>query len=130
MNLGKARIAYPFVEYSVRVTHHTERKSTAMEWMLLEIAQKAKSYIDYAAIPLEKILTSIFFVADGDTLLRQVLTDLVDVGALEQIPNFSDRSEWNRLRCGDLRLTENGRCLQREGKTPCKKANQQIVCSL
>lgn len=121
MNLGKVRIAYPFLEYSVRVTHHTERKSTAMEWMLLEIAQKAESYTDYyTAIPLENILTSIFSVADGDTLLRRVLTELVDVGALEQIQNFSDRSEWNHLRCGDLRLTNDGRRLQREGKLPAK----------
>lgn len=120
MNLGKARIAYPFVEYSVQVTHHTERKSTAMEWMLLEIAQKAESFPDYANIPLENILTSIFSVADGNTLLRQVLTDLVDVSALEQIPGFSDQSDWNQIRCGDLRLTEDGRRLQREGKLPAK----------
>lgn len=120
MNLGRARIAYPFVEYSVQITHHTERKSTAMEWMLLEIAQKAESYPDYASIPLENILTSIFSVADGAILLRQVLTDLVDVNALEQIPGFSDQSEWNQLRCGDLRLTNDGRRLQHDGKLPAK----------
>ena len=126
MNLGQAWIAYPFVEYSVQVTHHTERKSTAMEWMLLEIAQKAESYRDYAAIPLEKILTAIFSVADGDILLRQVLTDLVDVSALEQIPRFSDKSEWNQFRCGDLRLTDEGRRLQREGKLPAKSQTQKL----
>ena len=126
MNLGKARIAYPFVEYSVQVKHHTERKSTAMEWMLLEIAQKAESYPDYANIPLENILTSIFSVADGNMLLRQVLTDLVDVRALEQISSFSDRSEWNHLRCGDLRLTDDGRRLQREGKLPAKHQTNKL----
>lgn len=126
MNLGQAWIAYPFVEYSVQVTHHTERKSTAMEWMLLEIAQKAESYRDYAAIPLEKILTAIFSVADGDILLRQVLTDLVDVSALEQIPRFSDKSEWNQLLCSDLRLTDEGRRLQREGKLPAKSQTQKL----
>ena len=120
MNLGKARIAYPFVEYSVQVTHHTERKSTAMEWILLEIAKKAESHPDYAAIPLENILTSMFSVADGNILLRQVLTDLVDVSALKQIPSFSDQSEWSELQCGDLRLTDDGRRLQREGKLPAK----------
>lgn len=127
MNLGKARIAYPFVEYSVQVTHHTERKSTAMEWMLLEIAQKAESYPDYVNIPLENILTSIFSVADGNILLRQVLTDLVDVNALEQIPGFSDQSEWNQLRCGDLRLTNDGRRLQLEGKLPAKSQTQKLT---
>lgn len=126
MNLGQAWIAYPFVEYSVQVTHHTERKSTAMEWMLLEIAQKAESYRDYAASPLEEILTAIFLVADGDILLRQVLTDLVDVSALEQIPRFSDKSEWNQFRCGDLRLTDEGRRLQREGKLPAKSQTQKL----
>lgn len=126
MNLGKARIAYPFVEYSVQVTHHTERKSTVMEWMLLEIAQKVESYPDYAAIPLENILTSIFSVADGNILLRQVLIDLVDVNALEQIPGFSDKSEWNQLRCGDLRLTDDGRRLQQEGKLPAKSQTQKL----
>lgn len=126
MNLGKARIAYPFVEYSVQVTHHTERKSTAMEWMLLEIAQKAESYPDYAAIPLENILTSIFSVADGNMLLRQVLTDLVDVSALEPILGFSDQSEWNQIRCGDLRLTDDGRRLQLEGKLPAKSQTQKL----
>ena len=126
MNLGKARIAYPFVEYSVQVTHHTERKSTVMEWMLLEIAQKVESYPDYATIPLENILTSIFSVADGNILLRQVLTDLVDVNALEHIPGFSDKSEWNQIRCGDLRLTNDGRRLQKEGKLPAKSQTQNL----
>ena len=127
MNIDEVRIAYPFVEYSVKVTHHTERKSTAMEWMLLEIAQKAKAYPEYATIPLEEILTSIFMVADGNMLLRQVVTDLVDVSALEQIPGFSDQSEWNELRCGDLRLTDDGRCLQREGKLPAKATNNNLT---
>ena len=126
MNLGRARIAYPFVEYSVNVTHHTERKSTAMEWMLLEIAQKAESYPEYANIPLDDILTSIFSVADGDILLRQVLTDLVDVSALEQIPGFSDQSDWKQIRCGDLRLTDDGRRLQREGKLPAKSSTNEL----
>ena len=126
VKLGKAHIAYPFVEYSVNVTHHTERKSTAMEWMLLEIAQKAESYPDYGAIPLENILTSIFSVADGSILLRQVLIDLMDVGALMQISGFSDQSEWNQLRCGDLRLTDDGRRLQREGKLPAKSQTNEF----
>lgn len=126
MNLGKVRIAYPFVEYSVQVTHHTERKSTAMEWMLLEIAQKAESYPDYAASYLENILISVFSVADSNILLRQVLTDLVDVSALEQIPGFSDQSEWNQIRCGDLHLTDDGRRLQREGKLPAKSQTQKL----
>ena len=127
MNIGKARIAYPFVEYSVQVTHHTERKSTAMEWILLEIAQKVESYPEYASTPVESILTAIFSVADGNTLLRQVLTNLVDVNALEQIPGFSDQSEWNQLRCGYLRLTDNGRRLQKEGKLPAKSQTQKIT---
>ena len=114
------------MEYSVQVTHHTERKSTAMEWMLLEIAQKAESHREYAAVPLEEILTAIFSVADGDMLLRQVLTDLVDVSALEQIPRFSDKSEWNQIQCGDLRLTDEGRRLQREGKLPAKSQTQKL----
>lgn len=126
MKLGTARIAYPFVAYSVDVTHHTERKSTAMEWMLLEIAQKAEDHLDYKNVPLEIVLTSIFSVADGNMLLRQVLTDLVDANALEQIPGFSDRSEWNKLRCGDLRLTDDGRRLQREGKLPAKENTNEI----
>lgn len=126
MKLGTARVAYPVVAYSVDITHHTERKSTAMEWMLLEIAQKAESYPDYKGVPLERVLTSIFSVADGNILLRQVLIDLVDVNALEQIPGFSDRSDWNDLRCGDLRLTDDGRRLQREGKLPAKANVNEI----
>lgn len=125
MNIGKARIAYPFVEYSVQVTHHTERKSTAMEWMLLEIAQKAESYPEYASTPLESILTAIFSVADGNTLLRQVLTDLVDVNALEQIPGFSDQSEWKQLRCGYLRLTDKRPTPTKGRKTSGKVANSK-----
>lgn len=127
MNLGKARIAYPFIKYSVSVTHHTERKSTAMEWILLEIAKKIESNPDYANIPLENILTSIFFVTDGETLLRQVLIDLVDVAALEQIPNLNDNSDWNLLRCGDLRLTNDGRRLQREGKLPANSQKNKLT---
>lgn len=87
---------------------------------------KAEDHPDYKNVPLEIVLTSIFSVADGNMLLRQVLTDLVDANALEQIPGFSDRSEWNKLRCGDLRLTDDGRRLQREGKLPAKENTNEI----
>ena len=126
MNLGKARVAYPFIEYSVQVTHHTERKSTAMEWMLLEIAQKTELHGDYANVPLENAVASIFSVADGNLLLRQVLLNLIDVNALKQITGFSDRSDWMQIRCGDLRLTEDGRRLQREGKLPAKAQSNNL----
>ena len=126
MNLCKVRIAYPQVEYDVKITHHTERKSTAMEWVLLEIAQKAEEYPNYAAMPLNAILKNLFFIADGDALLRQVLLDLIDVNALEYIQSFTDKSDWNQLRCGDLKLTEVGRNLQREGKLPAKTQDNKI----
>lgn len=126
MKLGEVKVAYPFVEYEVNVTHHTERKSTVMEWMLLEIAQQTRMNSDYGNIPLEKILTTIFGVSDSDKLLRQVLIDLVDVGALAQISGFNDQSEWKALRCGDLQLTDNGRHLQKEGKLPAKKADNNL----
>ena len=126
MNLGKVRIAYPHVEYEIKITHHTERKSTAMEWLLLEIAQKVEEYPNYSAIPLNDILKNLFCISDGDILLRQVLLDLIDVNALEYIQGFTDRSDWNQLRCGDLRLTEVGRNLQREGRLPAKTQDNII----
>lgn len=126
MNLGKVRIAYPHVEYEIKITHHTERNSTAMEWLLLEVAQKVEEYPNYAAIPLNDILKSLFCIADGNLLLRQVLLDLIDVNALEYIQGFTDRSDWNQLRCGDLRLTEVGRNLQREGRLPAKTQDNKI----
>ena len=121
MNFGKVRIAYPYVEYDLEVIHHTERKSTAMEWILLEIAKTVEEYPDeYATFPLNDLLKNLFFIADGDALLRQVLLDLIDVDALKYIPGFNDRSDWNDLRCGDLKLTEVGRNLQAEGRLPAK----------
>lgn len=120
MNLGKVRIAYPYVEYKINVTHHTERKSTVPEWLLLEIARTAEEYPEYAAIPLDNILSSLFFVADGDALLRKVLLDLIDVQALKYIPGLNDTSDWDQLHCGDLKLTDLGRNLQRQGRLPAK----------
>ena len=126
MNLGKARIAYPYVLYNVQVSHHTERRSTAMEWLLLEIAHIAEKYQEYISIPLDSILKNMFSIADGDLLLRQVLNNLIDVNALKQIVQFSDRSDWQQIRCGDLKLTENGRRLQKENKLPAKAQNNNL----
>lgn len=123
MEVTKTRIAYPYVKYRVKVTHFTERKSTAMEWILLEIAKKAKEYPDWASIPLERVLYTVFLIADSDSVLRQVLMDLQDGGALERIAEFSDTSEWERLVCGDLKLTDNGQRLQKEGKLPAMPRN-------
>ncbi len=120
MEVKKERIAYPYVKYKVNVTHSTERKSTAMEWMLLEIAQKVKDYPDYANISLEEVLNSVFSIVDGDSVLRQVLMNLQDGGALARIPGFSDTSDWAQLVCGHLKLTENGERLQKEGKLPAR----------
>ena len=126
MNLGKVRIAYPYVEYKINVTHHTERKSTAPEWLLLEIARTAEEYPEYAAIPLDNILSSLFFVADGDALLRKVLLDLIDVQALKYVPGLNDTSDWNQLLCGDLKLTDLGRNLQRHGRLPAKSLENPL----
>ena len=126
MKLGKVQIAYPHIFYSVQVSHHTERKSTAMEWMLLEIARATETYSDYGSIPLEQILSAIFSINDSEILLRQVLLDLVDVNALEQIAGLSDTSDWSQIHCGDLRLTESGRQLQREEKLPAKSQNNNL----
>ena len=125
MEVTKARVAYPYMKYTVKVTHSTERKSTAMEWMLLEIAQKAKEYPDWAEIPLERVLDFVFSIADGDPVLRRVLLELQDVGALEQIPGLSDISEWEKLKCGDLKLTANGARLQKDGKLPAKPVSSR-----
>lgn len=126
MNLGKVGIAYPNVLYSIQVTHHTERKPTVMEWVLFEIAGKAGNNPNYKTIPLDTILRDLFAITDGDLLLRPVLIDLVDVNALEPIAGFSDRSDWGALRCGNLKLTESGRRLQKEGKFPAKAQNHNL----
>lgn len=126
MNIGKAKVAYPYILYKVQVTHHTERKSTALEWMLLEIAHTVEKHKEYASVQLEKILTDLFSITDSDLLLRGVLLDLIDVNALEFISGFNDNSDWSLLRCDDLKLTDKGRQLQEEGKLPAKKRNNNL----
>ena len=120
MNVGKIGIAYPHVAYEIEVTHHTERKATAPEWLLLKIALVAEKHSEYGLMPLKQLLESVFFISDNEILFRQVLIDLMDANALEYIPRFSDVSDWRLLRCGDLKLTNVGRLLQREGKLPAK----------
>lgn len=126
MNLGKVGIASPHVEYEIQVTHRTQRKSTAMEWLLLEIAQKVSENPNYEALSLDELLKSLFCITDGKILLRQVLLDLIDRNALKYIRGFSSESDWSRLRCGDLKLTEIGSRLQREGQLPSKEQRNNI----
>ena len=127
MKLDKIQVAYPFLEYTVQVTHHTERKSTAMEWMLLEIAKITEKFPEeYSSVPLETILSSIFLLTNTKIRLRPVLIRLVNVNALEPIPELSDNSEWSNLKCEDLRLTSDGRRLQSEGKLPAKAQVNKI----
>ena len=117
MNFTEIILSYPCIKYRAKVSHFTSRKSTAIEWVILEAINKCKKLPDYSGISIANFFEQLFTISDADLLIRPVLISLQDIGAII-ISGIDDDTELNTVAMNNLRLTPTGRKMQSQGLLP------------
>lgn len=117
MIFTEVTLSYPCVRHNVEVSHFTARKSTAIEWVILEAINQCEKLSNYVGIPIATFFEQIFTITDADLLIRPVLISLQDMGAIT-ISGIDDETELDTVAMRDLRLTETGREMQVQGLLP------------
>ncbi|MCI8529558.1 MAG: ATPase [Lachnospiraceae bacterium] len=117
MIFTEVTLSYPCVQHKVEVSHFTARKSTAIEWVILEAIHKCKKLSYYAEITIASFFEQIFTISDADLLIRPVLISLQDIGAIT-ISGIDDETELDTVVMSNLKLTKTGREMQIQGLLP------------
>lgn len=117
MNFTEIILSYPCIKYRAEVSHFTSRKSTAIEWVILEAINKCEKLPDYSGISIANFFDKLFTISDADLLIRPVLISLQDIGAIV-IYGIDDDTELNTVAMSNLRLTPTGRKMQSQGLLP------------
>ena len=117
MNFTEIILSYPCIKYRAEVSHFTSRKSTAIEWVILEAINKCEKLPDYSGISIANFFEKLFTISDADLLIRPVLISLQDIGAII-ISGIDDDTELNTVAMSNLRLTPTGRKIQSLGLLP------------
>lgn len=117
MIISEVTMSYPCIRHKVEVSHFTARKSTAIEWVILEAINKCDTLTQYASIPISVFFEQIFTISDADLLIRPCLIDLHDMGAIS-IPGIDNETELSTVPMGNLKLTKTGKEMQMQGLLP------------
>ena len=117
MNFTEVTLSYPCILYKAEVSHFTARKSTAIEWVILEAITKCEKLPNYSGISIANFFEQLFTISDADLLIRPVLISLQDIGAII-ISGIDDETELNTVTMNNLRLTPTGREMQVQGLLP------------
>lgn len=117
MNFTEVTLSYPCILYKAEVSHFTSRKSTAIEWVILEAITRCEKLQNYSGISIASFFEQLFTISDADLLIRPVLISLQDIGAII-ISGIDDETELNTVAMNNLRLTPTGREMQAQGLLP------------
>ena len=127
-NTDKIFFSKPYAKYNSIVTHFTSRKSTAIEWMILELIKRYSSDNEYANISLKTIIENMLFVPDPDVLVKPSIIELAQINAIEDRNNLIDENiSLDKISLAHLSLTQSGRELQERGLIPGKESEEEIV---
>lgn len=126
MIIGDIKLSYPCIRYNVEVTHYTPRKSTAIEWLILEAISKVSKMDKYSGISVEDLFKHIFTISDSDLLIKPCLINLQDLGALT-VSGLTDDTELSSIPMSDLSLTPKGEEMQKQGLLPGKDKPDNMV---
>ena len=117
MIFTEVTLSYPCVKHKVEVSHFTARKSTSIEWVILEAINKCEKLSNYAGISIASFFEQIFTISDADLLIRPVLISLQDIGAIT-VSIIDDETELDTVAMSNLKLTKTGREMQSQGLLP------------
>lgn len=117
MRVGNLELSYPIGYFNVLINHFTSRKSTAIEWGILELAKEAQENNAFSDIALADVFEHILKISDPDLLIKPCLISLEDLEAIK-VNNLSDQISLKELRLSDIRLTDKGERMQAKGLLP------------
>lgn len=117
MIISDVMLSYPYIQHRVEVSHFTARKSTAIEWLILESINKCETLKQYTDIGIGAFFEQIFAISDVDRLIRPCLISLQDMGAIS-LGGISDETELQNIPMSSLKLTKTGRDMQMQGLLP------------
>ncbi len=125
MKLTDVTLSYPFIRYSIDVTHFTSRRSTAIEWLILESVQRTQMIPEYQGMSIEDFFSALFGITDTNQMIRPCLLNLRDMGAL-QLDSIYDQTDMTQTHMGQLLLTPVGAAMQRDGKLPGADSTDRV----
>lgn len=125
MKLTKVTLSYPFIRYKIDVTHFTSRRSTAIEWLILEAVQRTRMAPEYQVMSVEDLFSLFFGITDTNHMIRPCLLNLRDIGAL-QLDSIYDQTDMAQTQMGQLHLTPVGDAMQRDGRLPGADSEDRI----
>lgn len=117
MIIFEVTMSYPCIRYKVEVSHFTARKSTAIEWLIIEAINRCDTLTQYAGIPISVLFEQIFSISDADLLIRPCLLDLHDMGAIS-ISDIDNDTKLSTVPMSNLKLTKIGKEMQMQGLLP------------
>ena len=118
-NAGKIFFSKPYAKYKSVVKHFTSRKSTAIEWMILELIKRYSNDNEYTNISLKTIIEGMLFVPDTNILVKPSIIELIGINAIEDKNNSIDENiSLDSVSLSHLALTQHGRELQERGLIP------------
>ena len=126
-NADKIFFSKPYAKYKSVVKHFTSRKSTAIEWMILELIKRYSNDNECANKPLKEIIQE-FYIPDADILVKPSIIELIRINAIEDKNNSIDENiSLDSVSLSHLALTQHGRELQERGLIPGKESKEEIV---
>ncbi len=125
MKIGSLELSYPLGQYNVLVNHFTSRKSTAIEWCILELAKKAQNNDLYSDVTLSNMFEYVLKINDPDLLIKPCLISLDDLNAIK-VNNLSDQISLDKIKLSDIRLTEVGERMQAKGLLPGENKEESV----
>ena len=128
MNLAEINISLPVIRYTTDIVHFAPRKSTVIEWIILEVLKNLYESKDskYKNCSVNFLFSQVFNIPDSDNLIKPCLFDLYSLGAITANSALSDNVSLNDYIIGDLLITDLGLEMQRKGLLPGRDVTQVV----
>lgn len=117
MIFSEIMLSYPYIKYKIEISHFTARKSTAVEWLILEAIDKCESDENYKGVSIDALFNGVFTISDANLLILPCIISLQDMGAIT-ISNIDDETKLDSVAMRELKLTNTGREMQKKGLLP------------
>lgn len=126
MIFSELMLSYPYIKYKIEISHFTSRKSTAIEWVILEAVDKCEADEAYKGVSIEALFKGVFTISDADLLILPCLISLQDMGAIA-MSNIDDETKLDSTAMRELKLTNVGREMQKKGLLPGATSEEVIT---
>lgn len=119
----------PYAKYKTVVGYFISRKSTVIEWMILELIRRYSNDNECSSnISLKTIIEDILSVPDADILVKPSIIELIEINAIEDKDNLIDENiSLDEVNLSHLALTQSGNEMQEKGLLPATLSLEEIV---